>query len=273
MSASATIEFDHVAATAVAHVTGATVGHTYALYCFDHDSGGVTHLAAATSFDITVTGIGTGGIPGLTQFGCVVYDQTSGDVVANTVFPYTSDSQYSFVCTWSYDGADTVTVEFQTEVGKTYEMDTFNWGSFASGNNVAGDGTVKTLTAVKTGGSYPGAFMGELYAYSGPYNDYSVRVFEQGVAGAGSLGNPNNNDVQTLPASNVGVRTATLNGNVNPQGVSSTAWFEYGLSETSYAFSTPAQSVGSGSDGVDVSAEVTGLLPGRTYHYRLVRNP
>jgi hypothetical protein len=69
----------------------------------------------------------------------------------------------------------------------------------------------------------------------------------------------------------VTVSSATLNGNVNPNGLSTTYYFEWGAT-TSYGNtipSTPA-SAGSGTSGVHVSADITGLSPDTSYHYRLV---
>src|SRR5439155_12385906 len=75
--------------------------------------------------------------------------------------------------------------------------------------------------------------------------------------------------VSTLLASNLLNDTATLNGTVDPQGLATTAWFEWG-STLAYGNSTPPQSVGSSTNEVAVNAALTGLTPGVTYHYRCV---
>ena len=75
--------------------------------------------------------------------------------------------------------------------------------------------------------------------------------------------------VTTNDATLISGTTVTLNGEVNPQGSTSTFEFEYGLT-TSYGQTintTPASS--SASSAVTVFANVTGLTPGTTYHYRL----
>jgi hypothetical protein len=71
--------------------------------------------------------------------------------------------------------------------------------------------------------------------------------------------------------SNVGETTATLNARIDPGGFSTTYRFEYGLS-TNYDHAIPAAggSVGAGTTPVPVSAELTGLDPGVTYHFRVV---
>ena len=75
--------------------------------------------------------------------------------------------------------------------------------------------------------------------------------------------------VTTGDATNLSAYSATLNGEVNPQGTASNFVFEYGLT-TSYGqtiVSTPSSS--SASASVDVTANLMGLLPGTLYHYRL----
>jgi WD40-like Beta Propeller Repeat len=69
-------------------------------------------------------------------------------------------------------------------------------------------------------------------------------------------------------------RSVVLNGTVNPEdGPVSACRFEYGTT-TGYGQSVPcsptAQELGSGSSAVAVSAHLSGLVPGATYHYRLV---
>jgi hypothetical protein len=62
---------------------------------------------------------------------------------------------------------------------------------------------------------------------------------------------------------------AQLNGSVNPNGVSTTYHFEYGLT-ISYGSSTQSGSAGSGTGAVSVNATLSGLASGSVYHYRLV---
>ncbi len=75
--------------------------------------------------------------------------------------------------------------------------------------------------------------------------------------------------VSTEPATGITTNRAALNGTVNPQGRTTTYWFEYGLT-TGYGSQTPALSAGSGSGAVAVSNVLSGLNPGATYNFRLV---
>ena len=75
--------------------------------------------------------------------------------------------------------------------------------------------------------------------------------------------------VTTNPATSVTSDSATLNGTVNPNGASTTYYFEYGTTE-SYGSHTVTKSAGSGTGNTSVSATITGLNHNTTYHYRIV---
>jgi len=62
---------------------------------------------------------------------------------------------------------------------------------------------------------------------------------------------------------------ATLNGTVNAEGLESKYYFEYGESK-SYGSKTAEVSAGSGVANQSVSKVVSGLLPSKLYHYRVV---
>ena len=73
----------------------------------------------------------------------------------------------------------------------------------------------------------------------------------------------------TGPVTAVGAATATVTGTVNPGGVSTTWYVEYGTT-TSYGSKTTSASAGSGTANAAVSAPLAGLAQGTTYHYRVV---
>jgi hypothetical protein len=73
----------------------------------------------------------------------------------------------------------------------------------------------------------------------------------------------------TGAASNTTVDSATVSGTVNPEGKPATYFFEYG-STASYGLQTAPAGAGSGTGSVAISAHLTGLQAGQTYHYRLV---
>ncbi len=75
--------------------------------------------------------------------------------------------------------------------------------------------------------------------------------------------------VTTGAASNISSNSATLNGSANPNLLATTIYFQWGTT-TAYGSTTASQSIGSGSQAVNVSANLSGLAPSTTYHYRLV---
>jgi hypothetical protein len=74
--------------------------------------------------------------------------------------------------------------------------------------------------------------------------------------------------VATGSASGISATGATLNGTVNPNGASTTGWFQWGTT-TSYGNTTASQSLGSGTSGVALSSAVS-LQSNTPYHFRAV---
>jgi hypothetical protein len=77
-------------------------------------------------------------------------------------------------------------------------------------------------------------------------------------------------DVDIGPATDVTTTGATLHGTINPQGLAATYQFEWGT-DTNYGNFAPADPVDAGDGTADVpaTADLSGLTPGTTYHYRL----
>lgn len=74
----------------------------------------------------------------------------------------------------------------------------------------------------------------------------------------------------TLEASNIQSNSATLNGTVNSNYLSTVITFEYGTT-TSYGSSvTATQSPATGNTSINVSAILSNLTIGTTYHYKIV---
>ena len=88
-------------------------------------------------------------------------------------------------------------------------------------------------------------------------------VFE-GTGCSGTISAP---AVTTSAATGVTTTGATLNGTVNPNGVATTASFEWGTT-TSYGQTAGAESVGSGSNAQPIAAAIAGLAPCTTIHFR-----
>ena len=77
--------------------------------------------------------------------------------------------------------------------------------------------------------------------------------------------------VTTAAANAVATTTATLNGTVNPNGSSTSYWFEYGTSSTLTTFTqTTPQLLSADATSANVNAGITGLVNHRTYYFRVV---
>ena len=74
--------------------------------------------------------------------------------------------------------------------------------------------------------------------------------------------------VATNPATNVANFSVTLNGTVNPNGLNTAVHFEYGTT-TNYGSNTATQNY-SGHTVQNVSANLSSLRAGATYHFRIV---
>ncbi|NOQ26217.1 MAG: choice-of-anchor D domain-containing protein [Bacteroidales bacterium] len=76
--------------------------------------------------------------------------------------------------------------------------------------------------------------------------------------------------VTTNTATEVAAKTVTLNGLVNANNADTDVSFEYGLTDSYGEFIAAVQSPVSGTTNTDVNADISGLTPNTTYHYRVV---
>ena len=147
--------------------------------------------------------------------------------------------------------ATTWYVEYGTST--TYGTKT---SSTSAGSGTSTQAVSATLTSLKPGTTYHYRFVAT-----------STLGTDQGADGL--LTTSSAPAAVTGSASDITPTSATLNGTVDPSGRPTTWNFEYGTS-TSYGKKTPVKSAGSGAGATAVSAPVTGLTTGRTYHFRLV---
>jgi len=74
--------------------------------------------------------------------------------------------------------------------------------------------------------------------------------------------------VTTNPATSILSFSATLNGSLNPHGLTTTFHFQYGTT-TNYGFTTPPH-IRTGNTVRNVSDNISSLTAGTTYHFRIV---
>jgi hypothetical protein len=74
--------------------------------------------------------------------------------------------------------------------------------------------------------------------------------------------------VTTSGAANVAQQTARLTGTVDPNGAATTFQYQYGPT-SAYGSVTPEQTI-NGDGKKTITADVSGLAPATTYHYRLI---
>ncbi len=92
---------------------------------------------------------------------------------------------------------------------------------------------------------------------------------EEDISWVGALNAEDPPVVVTGEADEIGGAIATLHGTVNPKGLPTDYWFEYGPTEA-YGSKTAVVEAGDGEEAVDVEADLTGLDPETPYHLRLV---
>ena len=109
-----------------------------------------------------------------------------------------------------------------------------------------------------------------------PGTNYYVRVAASSTAGAskGSIETFTTTSpaptTTTTQASSITIASAVLNGSVTPNGLATTAWFEYGTDPTLTTFTKTAdQAVGSAKTPQAVTQSISSLLAATTYYFRV----
>jgi hypothetical protein len=130
---------------------------------------------------------------------------------------------------------------------------------FEAGDGSAGVDVRVTLTGLTPGTTYR-------YRLAATNASGTVRGAERTFTTAPA---PRAPTVTTLSSLSGGANARTLRARVNPRGLATVVYLEYGTT-TSYGSRTPDQAIGSGSSNVTVSAPIAGLRPNTRYYYRPV---
>jgi ribonuclease HI len=83
----------------------------------------------------------------------------------------------------------------------------------------------------------------------------------------GGMG-PQHAVVTTNPATNLTTSSAKLNGSLQPHGLTTTVYFQWGTT-TSYGHTTATQTK-TGNTSLPITANISALTTHHTYHYRIV---
>jgi len=145
----------------------------------------------------------------------------------------------------------------------------FQWGTTTSYGDSSGEtGPSNSTASLSAHYTLVGLIAGTTYHYRLVARNNADTTFGNDVTFRTQPPAPS---VATLLPSNVTAVSAKLNGRVNPNGLSTDAWFEYGTSSTLATLSSsPIQSVGSGTSDQLVAYDLSALLPNTTYYYRVV---
>ncbi len=141
------------------------------------------------------------------------------------------------------------------EYGKTTSYGT-NTSSVSAGSGNANTNVTATLSNLDPGTTYH-------YRLVATNNSGTTRGAD------GIVTTSPTPSVVTGDATSITTSSATLTGSVNPNGRPTTWYFEYGRN-TNYGSKTATQNAGNGTSTASISAQISGLQPGATYHFRLV---
>jgi hypothetical protein len=185
-----------------AHLSTSVAGHTYDMATGDANGDSTTAVGTGSAMTITQTGIG-GNAAG-DEFVANVRDRTGKTYLASAVFMYgtASTTGVGYPATWTYDGTNGVSVEFDTSVSDSYALQV-EWFDAVGANSFAtfGSGPGSPLMLNQTLSTTPRA--GSTFvAYVFDETTFNVstvvsRVFVQGVADSGSPGDTGTGGTET----------------------------------------------------------------------------
>ena len=123
-----------------------------------------------------------------------------------------------------------------------------------------------------------GLTAGTTYYFRAVVKDATSIKNASNILSFGTTSNNNNNNnnsnlppaVYTLSASSITQTSAVVNGQVNPNGYTTTLWFEYGTSASNLNSTIGTQNIGAGQMLVSVSYPISSLQPNTDYYFRVV---
>jgi plastocyanin len=215
-----------------ASISGLTVSTTYHFRIVAHDGSSTSYGSDRTFTTLTATGsavAATSSASFIASFSVTLNGSLDPHGLATSVhFQYGPTTSYG------------LTTALQSQTGNTYRNVNANIGSLAAS-------TTYHFRIVATNSA------GTTFGSDKTFTTLSL------------TGSP---VVATNPATNVASSSATLNGLIDPHGLSTTVYFQFGTT-TSYGHTTSSRSK-SGSSYQDVAANISGLAASTTYHFQIV---
>lgn len=185
----------------------------------------------------------------------------SGGTVVNTQSA-TEVNNFSARLNGTVSAGQNVTVTYRFEYGVTQSL-----GSRTADSMVVPGSTSVPVSAVISGlqqnTTYYFRIVGE--SPQGTSQGVTSSFFTSTSGGSGAAPIAETREVFT--PSETG---ATLRADVNPRGVDTTVWFEYGTNPSSLSNSTAQLPIGTSNFTMPTSAPVFNLLRGTTYYYRVI---
>ncbi|MEW6330692.1 MAG: DUF5050 domain-containing protein [Pseudomonadota bacterium] len=214
-------------------------------------------------------------ISGLSYSGVVIVTSGASFTTANTVT--LSGTGTTTIALPAAPSTLTANALSQSNIALTWQDNSNNETGFKIERKT---GPTGTFTEIATAGSVSGSGSGGYYENTGltAGTNYCYRLRAYNTAGDSSYTSESCATTQaatTQPTATTNAATAItsnsamLNGSVNPNGIATGAFFQWGTT-ISYGNTTPSQVIGSGTSAVNFIANLTGLAPNTVYHFRVV---
>ncbi len=180
---------------------------------------------------------------------------SSGNVLTATI---SADNAYS------NGGSVNVYLNYGSNLPLTLVSGSARWYTGSSSN-------LTTIPFSQSGDEVVTAFNGLRIGDIGPGSSGYVVVRAQLGGYTQSNPTPQGNvpSVSTNSSSNISTSSVTLNGSVNPNNSGTTAWFEYGSTQ-SLGYTTSTFAIGGGTSQTSFSTTAFSLSSNTTYYYRAV---
>jgi len=163
---------------------------------------------------------------------------------------------------FSYGSNLGVKLELLSSVGNLVAAGSSEGQSLASISTTVAPGTYY-IRVRGTGSGSPLASSPTGFAAYGSMGAYKI------YGSVGSGGSNFSPTISTENAASTTLNATMLTATVNPRGLSTSVFFQYGTSET-FGLNSATLSAGSASSNATVQTQVTGLLPSTTYYFRAV---